>query len=381
MHKVALVRSMHHQNRLHDSASTEALTGRQAPTGRSRGVRADQAGVSLATALAKLRAAQCRLTCRTRRCRSCFTTWLTFPAREADSSGRLMIRCRSRRPGERDLQRRSAGLAERDNRRNRCRIADACWLSLQEPSLSSATAPPIDVGNRRAKKLISCSNRNRYGRHSTFATRRRRHCASVMVLGPRRRQLAREVAGGNGAELAFLVVKCAVRICYCAALVEAGVPFVNVFDFRQQGQNWDAHFHNFEQHKTQLVAAGRSIISALIEDLDAHGFSTPRWWWRWASSVARRRSIKREGATTGPTATRCCLLAVACTAARLWRQRSSWRACHARSCHARGPGGHDLLAFWHRSDVRGSRPDRAPVEDRRRSANTRTVRVTRTCSP
>ena len=33
MHKVALVRSMHHQNRLHDSASTEALTGRQAPTG------------------------------------------------------------------------------------------------------------------------------------------------------------------------------------------------------------------------------------------------------------------------------------------------------------------------------------------------------------
>jgi len=33
MHKVALVRSMHHTNRLHDSASTEALTGRQAPTG------------------------------------------------------------------------------------------------------------------------------------------------------------------------------------------------------------------------------------------------------------------------------------------------------------------------------------------------------------
>ena len=33
MHKVALVRGMHHQNRLHDSASTEALTGRQSPTG------------------------------------------------------------------------------------------------------------------------------------------------------------------------------------------------------------------------------------------------------------------------------------------------------------------------------------------------------------
>src|SRR5262245_31617815 len=33
MHKVALVRSVHHQNRLHDSASTEALTGRQSPQG------------------------------------------------------------------------------------------------------------------------------------------------------------------------------------------------------------------------------------------------------------------------------------------------------------------------------------------------------------
>jgi hypothetical protein len=33
MHKVALIRSVHHKNRLHDSASTEALTGRQSPTG------------------------------------------------------------------------------------------------------------------------------------------------------------------------------------------------------------------------------------------------------------------------------------------------------------------------------------------------------------
>src|SRR5262249_52011132 len=33
MHKVALVRSMHHNNRLHDSASTEVLTGRPSPNG------------------------------------------------------------------------------------------------------------------------------------------------------------------------------------------------------------------------------------------------------------------------------------------------------------------------------------------------------------
>src|SRR5262245_45735488 len=33
MHKVALIRSLHHTNRLHDSASIETLTGRQAPQG------------------------------------------------------------------------------------------------------------------------------------------------------------------------------------------------------------------------------------------------------------------------------------------------------------------------------------------------------------
>ncbi|MCY2968335.1 MAG: DUF1501 domain-containing protein [Planctomycetota bacterium] len=33
MHKAAVIRSMHHGNRLHDSASTESLTGRQSPVG------------------------------------------------------------------------------------------------------------------------------------------------------------------------------------------------------------------------------------------------------------------------------------------------------------------------------------------------------------
>jgi uncharacterized protein (DUF1501 family) len=51
-------------------------------------------------------------------------------------------------------------------------------------------------------------------------------------------------------------------------LVEAGVPFVNVHDFRQQGQNWDSHANNFEQHKTTLLPPLDQELSALIEDLD-----------------------------------------------------------------------------------------------------------------
>jgi hypothetical protein len=54
-------------------------------------------------------------------------------------------------------------------------------------------------------------------------------------------------------------------------LVEAGIPFVNVYDFRQQGQNWDAHFKCFNQHKTHLLPLADQSLSALIEDLDARG--------------------------------------------------------------------------------------------------------------
>jgi uncharacterized protein (DUF1501 family) len=54
-------------------------------------------------------------------------------------------------------------------------------------------------------------------------------------------------------------------------LVEAGVPFVNVYDFKQQGQNWDAHFHGFNQHRTHLLPQADRALAALIEDLDARG--------------------------------------------------------------------------------------------------------------
>ena len=54
-------------------------------------------------------------------------------------------------------------------------------------------------------------------------------------------------------------------------LVEAGVPFVNVQDFRQQGQNWDSHRDNFDQHRRFLLPPADQSLSALIEDLDDRG--------------------------------------------------------------------------------------------------------------
>jgi hypothetical protein len=54
-------------------------------------------------------------------------------------------------------------------------------------------------------------------------------------------------------------------------LVEAGIPFVNVYDFRQQGQNWDTHAKNFAQHRDFLLPPMDRSLSALIDDLDARG--------------------------------------------------------------------------------------------------------------
>ncbi len=59
MHKVAQIRSMHHLNRLHDSASTEALTGPPGANRRPRGVRPDQAGLPGLWLGAELHAAGC----------------------------------------------------------------------------------------------------------------------------------------------------------------------------------------------------------------------------------------------------------------------------------------------------------------------------------
>ena len=77
--------------------------------------------------------------------------------------------------------------------------------------------------------------------------------------------------GGNGAELAYARQMRGQNLLLARRLVEAGVPFVNVYDCKQQGQNWDAHFGCFNQHRTHLLPLADQSLSALIEDLDSRG--------------------------------------------------------------------------------------------------------------
>ena len=54
-------------------------------------------------------------------------------------------------------------------------------------------------------------------------------------------------------------------------LVEAGVPFVNVYDYKQQGKNWDSHADNFRYLSEYLLPPADQAFAALVEDLDERG--------------------------------------------------------------------------------------------------------------
>ena len=77
--------------------------------------------------------------------------------------------------------------------------------------------------------------------------------------------------GGNGSERGIGRNMRGQNLLMARRLVEAGVPFVNVYDFRQQGQNWDSHSQNFVQHKQHLLPPLDQALSALLEDLQERG--------------------------------------------------------------------------------------------------------------
>jgi len=79
-----------------------------------------------------------------------------------------------------------------------------------------------------------------------------------------------EVNGGGG-EMGFARQMRGQNLLLARRLVEAGVQFISVYDCKQQGQNWDAHVHCANQHKTHLLPLADQSLSALIEDLEQRG--------------------------------------------------------------------------------------------------------------
>jgi len=289
MHKVAVVRSVNHQNRLHDSASTEMLTGRQSPQGdreefapipqfypcvgatcsylwQARGLDVPhaalpfmfhnvvdvpcQGGGFLGSAFDPL---QISVDVEKRTYRAGSLTppdGRTFAS--VDDRRRLLSvlegRSRTRESsvvGTNDVVN-SVGLKSHDFGGENS-SAERSWRQFYDKAYSLLGSETL----RRALDLSaeSQATRDRYGFKPAEAVNGD-NSQSAMAEG-------RAMRGQN-----LLIAR---------RLVEAGVPFVNVFDFRQQGQNWDSHANNFFHHKHYLLPQADQSLSALIEDLDQRG--------------------------------------------------------------------------------------------------------------
>jgi len=263
MHKIALIRSMSHANRLHDSASIQTFTGRPSPNGdREEFAPIEQFFPTLGSSLAYAwRDRQLDVPCVT-------LPWLfhnvvDVPCQGGGFLGRAydpllvtgdaaQVAYRAIIQGqapdwtiERIGQRRDLVAALQDANQRRVQVAAA-------DRLRAAYDRAFDLlSSRKLQDAIDVTREDR-------KVRERYGFSTVDAASPSAAdQKARMLRGQN-----YLLAR---------RLVEAGVPFVNVHDFRQQGQNWDSHADNFKQHRDKLLPPVDHGLSTLIDDLDERG--------------------------------------------------------------------------------------------------------------
>jgi hypothetical protein len=266
MHKATIVRSMSHNNRLHDAASIESLTGRPLMGGdRELFAPLPQFYPSYGGALSYLwrdkdlvvaHAAlpfvfhnvvdtpcqgagvlgaaydPLRITAEfvQKTYRGEFST-----AAETITSARLI----ERRMLLDQLEQPRADVRQSDRSQRLRRFYDKAQKLLESTAIKTA----IDLSKE------TMATRERYGLYEPPAS----------------------IAAGVGAANAAGQSMRGQNLLVARRLIEAGVPFVNVYDFRQQGQNWDSHAQNFQQHKDVLLPPADRALAALIEDLDQRG--------------------------------------------------------------------------------------------------------------
>jgi len=248
MHHTAVIRSMHHTNRLHDSASTECLTGRQSPQG-------DREEFSPIPQFTPCYGATLSYMWRARQLDVfhaalpwVFHNVIDVPCQGGGFLGKAYDPFRI--TGDLDtLRYRAEVLATPEGLSSQRRAERQTLLETLDAGglfASSEKVRQLQSLYEKAYKLLDSKKiaqalnieqedqktRDRYGRGEN---------------GSR--------GGGNGAEKAYGRNLRGQNFLMARRLVEAGVPFVNVYDFKQQGQNWDSHADNFNQHKDHLLKA------------------------------------------------------------------------------------------------------------------------------
>lgn len=266
MHKVALVRGMHHGNRLHDSASTEALTGRQSPQGdREEFAPMKQffpcygATLTHQHAFRDPEVAHAALP-------FVFHNVVDTPCQGGGFLGSafdpLQINVD---PDKQTYQAGALGatdasaLSRLDERR---RLLGQMETGSVGSSATTNAGAPLRKFHERAYKLLGSEKLHRALdlTQEPAAIRDRYGFDPVTPQG-----------ATNGAEMAYARHMRGQNLLLARRLVEAGVPFVNVYDCRQQGQNWDSHADVFGQSKKYLLPLADRALAALISDLDERG--------------------------------------------------------------------------------------------------------------
>ncbi len=269
MHKAVVIRSMHHQMRLHDAACVETLTGRQPARGdgenftpplQSTLFPAVGEAYGFLSRHQRLVVPHAALPCVIRNV-------VTVPCQDGGflgdsfrpfqiggdvSAGKYradalalpadvpIVRVRDREALKRTIG--SQRLVSDGVRR----LSDH-YQKAYDLLASQAVQRALDIDQEDAR------TREKYGLGTQF---------SAGATSP---------PGANGGHNGLYAPLRCQNLLLARRLVEAGVPFVNVYDYQQQGQNWDAHSDNFNQHKNFLLPAADRALSALIEDLDERG--------------------------------------------------------------------------------------------------------------
>lgn len=269
MHKVALIRSVTHRNRLHDSASIEALTGRPSPQGdREEFAPIKQVFPSYGSTLHYLRRESGE--------RDpyvalpfVFHNVVDVPCQGGGFLGSaydplsVHVDASSRSYGIGALNLPAEVTLERIEGRKRLLNDLIQGSAFKNESAAHEFGRYYD----RSFELLSKSSIS----HALNLSREPNRVRERYGFGGARLKVGEGGGGGNGAELGEAREMRGQNLLIARRLVEAGVPFVNVYDFRQQGHNWDAHFKVFNQHRTHLLPLADQSLSALIEDLDDRG--------------------------------------------------------------------------------------------------------------
>jgi hypothetical protein len=261
---------MHHQNRLHDSASTEALTGRQAPTGdREEFAPIKQVFPCYGASLSYFRR-ELQLDVPHAALPFVFHNVIDVPCQGGGFLGSTYNPLQISVDPESKTYSAGALALPRGQSAGSLHERRRLLGTLQEKSPTAAQAASVRGWQRSSEKAFQLLG-SELLRQALDLSREPSQTRDRYGYGPAPVAVGSGGGGGNGAEMGFARQMRGQNLLVARRLVEAGVPFVNVFDFRQQGQNWDAHHQNFDQHKRHLLPLADQSLSALIEDLDARG--------------------------------------------------------------------------------------------------------------